>query len=118
MRGALLALAAVAALALLGVGPATGSPARAPSLSLVTLAPLELRGAHFVPRERIEVTLSVGRVRREREVRASGSGSFRVRFDPFLAVDVCRGALVVTARGSEGSRAVYRRACRPPDPVP
>ena len=118
MRAGLLGLAVLLAAALIAASPSPASRADGPSLTLVRLVPLELRGARFVARERVRVALSVGRVHRSREVRASSTGSFRVRFDPFLAVDVCRGALVVTARGSEGSRAVYRRACRPPHPLP
>ena len=89
----------------------------APALKLVRTAPLELRGTGFRARDRIDIVLSIGELRRVRRVTASADGSFRIRFDPFLALDVCRGNLAVTATGSGGEKAVYRRRCRPPDPA-
>ena len=89
----------------------------APALKLVRATPLELRGTRFQPGDSVDVTLSVGETRRVRRVTASADGSFRVRFDPFLVLDVCRGSVVVTATGSGGEKAAYRRQCRPPDPA-
>lgn len=80
--------------------------------------PLELRGAHFSPGERVTVTLQLRQLRRARAVSASAAGSFTVRFDPLIAVDPCRGVLVVTAAGSTGTRATYKRICRPPSEAP
>ncbi|MGH3103535.1 MAG: hypothetical protein ACRDN6_05500 [Gaiellaceae bacterium] len=108
-----LALAAlIAATLALGAG-ANAQPAA--SLRPVSLAPLTVRGTGFVPSERVRVTLAVGRRSTHvRSVKAGSDGRFTVAFDLLLAVDPCRGTLVVTATGSRGSRAAYTKVCRPP----
>jgi hypothetical protein len=95
-----------------------GAGSRSPALRLVRITPLTVAGARFLPRERVAVTVTVGRQQRIRRVRADRAGAFRVAFDPLLAVDVCTGKVIVTARGSAGSRAVLTHRCRPPDPRP
>ena len=117
MRLILVGGALIAAASVLAVATRGGSPARSPTLTLVRVVPLELRGTRFLAGERVRVTLAVARTRRAREVRADDAGSFTVRFDPFLVLDVCRGQVVVTATGSRSGTAVYRRQCRPPDPA-
>jgi hypothetical protein len=113
----LLALLGWLVLTPLGATAVDRGEAPRPALTLLRQAPLELRGSEFSPGERVRVSLSARPVHESRDVVASASGTFRVRFDPLLAVEFCRGTLVVTAVGADGSRAIYERACRTPDPV-
>jgi hypothetical protein len=106
-------LLAVAVLSWAGAALASTGP----KLSIRGLAPLTVAGERFAARERVTVTVRVaGRRVARRAVTAGARGVFRVRFSPFLAVDPCRGSIVVTAAGTAGSRASVRRPCRPPDP--
>jgi hypothetical protein len=99
---------------------ATATAAQGPSPKLaVSLAPLTVRGSEFAPRERVRVEVAVGRrPALRRHVRAARDGRFTLRFDVLLAVDPCEGAFVVTASGDRGSRATYRKQCRPPSRRP
>jgi hypothetical protein len=109
----LLLLAVLAAVLAL---PAWGRDgARAPALRIVDRTPLTVAGTGFAPREEVRLTLRTGRARGfARAARADAAGAFRVAFDVLVAVEPCRGALVVTATGARGSRATVRRGCRPP----
>jgi hypothetical protein len=109
-------IAFVACLVLvLGAAPAEGSADRAPSLRLVDLVPVTFRGAGFARLEQVRVALSRNGRTTVRRARSSTSGTFRVSFG-LLALDPCRGAIVVRATGGLGSRATYRRACHAPRP--
>ena len=91
----------------------------APTLRLVKLAPLTLRGSHFQAGERVRVTLTFRRIRMVRTLRADAAGRFTYRYVTLLALEPCRSTLVVTAFGTaSGLRAAYKRRCRPPDPLP
>jgi hypothetical protein len=107
-------VAAIAA-AILVSGGAEASSGDA-GVQFVRLAPPTVRGTGFQPDERVVVTLFVSDRPHVRRGRTSGAGVFTVRFSPFIAVDPCRGALRVVARGSLGTTASLRRACRPPHP--
>ena len=101
-----LIIAIALSLALFGSAAAGGGESGGkPTLKLVRGAPLTLRGAKFVSGERVRVSASSERTS-TRRVSASGSGLFVVRF-PF-GYDRCNG-LLVTAVGSEGSRATLKR---------
>jgi hypothetical protein len=117
MQRSLVIVAVVAAGCGAGAAGGPPPPPAAPALKLVRAAPLEFRGTGFRAGDRVGVVVSVAQIRRVRRVTAAADGSFRVRFDPFLALDVCRGSVVVTATGSRGEKAIYRRQCRPPDPA-
>jgi hypothetical protein len=89
------------------------------ALRVVDSTPLTVAGSGFVGRERVSLRLRVGHRRPAvRSVRATQGGSFRVAFGPLLAVDPCEGAVVITATGSRGSTASWKRACRPPSTRP
>ena len=117
MRVRLLAIALLAAALAL---PAWGRDAgRAPALRIVDRTPLTVSGTGFGAREEVRLTLRTGRARAfARSTRADAAGAFRAAFGVLVAVEPCRGALVVTATGSRGSRATVRRSCRPPSVRP
>jgi hypothetical protein len=97
--------AAALSLAVFGSAASGGESGGKPALKLVRGAPLTLRGTRFVSGERVRVSASSGRTS-TRRVNANGSGLFVVRF-PF-GYDRCNG-LLVTAVGSDGSRATLKR---------
>jgi len=99
----------------LGAAPAEGSADRAPSLRLVDVFPITFRGAGFARLEQVRVALTRNGRTTARRVRTSRAGTFRVSFG-LIAIDPCRGAIVVRATGALGSRATYRRACHAPRP--
>jgi hypothetical protein len=110
MRALLLVLALVVAAAA-AVEASAGLERRA-TLRLVDVAPVTFRGSAFAPREGVRVVLVRQSRRFVRNAQANGRGTFRVRFG-LVALDVCRGAVTVSAAGDRGSRATYRRPCRP-----
>ena len=102
------------ALALLG-STAIGSESRKKAtLRLFDSAPLTLRGANFLPSERVRVTVTGGELRRTKQVTATRAGVFVVRFD--AAYDRCSGffARAVGARGSEAALKLPQPACPHP----
>lgn len=102
-----LAVAALC-LGLLGGGAAAngeGAIAK-PRLRAASLIPLVLEGRQFVPGERIVLTVDTLDSESKRNVRASRTGTFLIRF-PEIAVDRCNG-LLAFARGSRGSRAGFK----------
>ena len=94
----------------LGAASAKGSADRAPSLRLVDVSPVTFRGAGFARLERVRVALTRNGRTTARRTRSSRAGTFPVSYG-LLALDPCRGAIVVSAIGGLGSRATYRRAC-------
>jgi hypothetical protein len=91
--------------------------ANAPTLRIRAIAPLTVAGSRFVVRERVTLTLRVaGRRVARRAVTAGSRGAFRAGFSTLVAVDPCRGSIVISAVGAAGSRASARRPCLPPDP--
>jgi hypothetical protein len=106
---ALLALVAVTGLAAAGLAQ-TSAP---PSLRPVKLSPLQLKGVNFKAGERVHLTLRVGRASMAREERATRTGVFMVDFG-LVAIEPCAGSdLLVRAVGNRGSRASYKRPCKP-----
>jgi hypothetical protein len=107
----------LALLLLFALGACTASAAvAAPRLRVTSLTPLTIRGSGFRDHERITVVVRTAASRVQRRLVADGSGAFRVRFTPYLAVDPCRGSIRVVATGRAGSRATAKRECRPADP--
>ena len=87
--------------ALLG-SAAVGSDSREKAtLKLAGGAPLTLRGADFLAKEPIRITLS-GKVTRTKQVTASSAGGFVVRFP--ATFDRC-STTIARAVGAKGSRA-------------
>lgn len=75
-----------------------------PMLVPVVTAPLEVRGSHFAPRERVRVRVTVGDEHYSRRARAGRGGSFTIAF---ADVDGCDGVTGV-ATGSRGSHASFQ----------
>jgi hypothetical protein len=115
-RGLFLAVVALLFCALYAAGQAASA---VPSLRLVEFAPLTLRGSGFSTGERVRVSIAVRRFHEARTLRTDGSGRFIFRYGTLVALDPCRGTIVVTAVGaSSGRKATWKRECRPPDPLP
>jgi hypothetical protein len=107
-----------AALVVSAWGPGRAEGTR-PTLRVVDRVPLTVVGTGFAAKEDVRLTLRAGVARpASRSARADGDGRFRAAFRALLAVEPCRGALVITAAGSQGSRASWKRACRPPSTSP
>ncbi len=84
--------------------PAGAAPEREaakPRLLLARGAPLVLRGVHFIPEERVRVTVRTER-RLSKTVTAGATGTFVVRFA--TSYDRCLG-LAAVGVGDRGSRA-------------
>jgi hypothetical protein len=99
-------LAVIVALSLVLLGSAAGegeSRGKA-TLKLTRGVPLTLRGAHFLPNERVRVTVS-SELKRTKLLSANASGGFVVSFQD--AFDRCNGLLAL-ATGARGSRAVLK----------
>lgn len=94
-------------------GPNLPTAGKKPALTVGKLFPLTIRGAQFRARERVTVTVAGERTSRKR-VQANRSGRFAVSFT--IRLPRC-GAVLVRARGTQGSRASYevpRPDCRRP----
>jgi hypothetical protein len=68
--------------------------------------PFVVRGQHFVPGERVAVTISAGQKRTKRTV-ANSQGGFVVRFR--MTFDRCSAGFIALAVGNRGSRATVKR---------
>jgi hypothetical protein len=84
-----------------GTGSGATNQAR-PLLGVADTSPFEIRGAGFVPGERVQVLLAVGGSQLWQSAVASPAGVFRVAFRASLGP--C-GRFTVQAFGSRGSRA-------------
>ncbi len=94
---------ATLAFTLLPSGAAAGEAAQErPTLRVTAGAMLVVRGTHFLPGERVKVSVAGDR-RLTRGATALGSGSFAVRFRS--SFDRCNSRLTVLAVGDRGSRA-------------
>ncbi|MGZ4440027.1 MAG: hypothetical protein ACXVZN_06615 [Gaiellaceae bacterium] len=94
------------ALPLLAAIACGAAAAASPRLRIVDRSPLALSGSGFGARERVSVTVSVGGKGDHAALRATGKGTFLVRF-PALVYDRCHGALKVVAVGARGHRAGF-----------
>ena len=103
---------AMAAFALATSGAAAGATTQ-PSLRPTQLGAPAFVGERFAPLDLVKVTLTMGGRTFTRTVRASRTGAFTVRFD-LVAVEPCRGAVLVTAVDAAGATVRWKRLCRPP----
>lgn len=109
---------AILALGTVLVTAAWGNGSR-PELRVVRDTPLTVAGSGFAAGERVRLTLRTGRARAfVRNAQAGSEGRFRTAFPLLVALDPCRGTIVVTATGSRGGTATWKRACRPPSTRP
>lgn len=107
---------ALIAVALATLPEASGTAPARPVLRLVDSAPVVLRGSHFLPRERVLVRLTVGELKRAKNVRATAAGRFSAVFSS-VSYDRCAAHLSAVATGRGGSRASLKLpqpACPPP----
>jgi hypothetical protein len=99
----LLTLVPAGAAAEQATSQATAQRAR---LFVGTGAQLAVRGAQFVPGERVTVTVSMRQKRMKRTV-ANGQGAFIVRFR--MSLPRCSSGFIARAVGNRGSRAMAKR---------
>jgi hypothetical protein len=104
IRAVTRSLAAAVLAGCLAAAPAAGGRASDATVQFVGFSPLEVRGQHFAPGERVEATLRGNGLLRVRVVHASARGRFVVGFGSARKYR-CRGALTVTAVGAGGERA-------------
>jgi hypothetical protein len=91
----------------------TDSSKPKPSLAFVSLQPLTVHGRHFVPRERVRVTFTMGKAAGHvRFVRASAVGTFSASPPAGVGYDRCTTTLVVNAVGGRGDKALLKRPPR------
>jgi hypothetical protein len=112
--GLVVALVLGLALALLGSTAIGGESRKKATLRLSSTAPLTLRGANFLPSERVRITVTSGELRRTKQVTASRAGVFVARFD--AVYDRCSGVIAraVGAQGSQASLKLPLPACPAP----
>jgi hypothetical protein len=97
------------------VGSGAGGTLQArPTVGITGTSPFEIRGAGFVPRERVQVLLAVGGRQLSKSTVASQAGIFSVAFQASLGR--C-GRFVVQAFGAQGSRARVLQRRQLPDCV-
>ena len=94
--------------ALVLVPAASAASSTAPGVRFLGLIPAKVRGSHFVPGERVKVTLSAGKTTRVRTIRVATGGEFTVDFGTLAETDRCSGSVAVTAAGAKGDRAFYK----------
>jgi hypothetical protein len=111
----LVAVTALCATALVGVGPTAGAAAP-PKLRLVWTQPLVVRGESFVPHERVVVTALTPTGPKRVVVRATVSGRLGATFR--LPSQPCGKAFAIRATGGLGSRAVLAVPSSPCVPPP
>jgi hypothetical protein len=92
-------------LSILAASFAVAATASGPSVRLVDRAPLTLRGAGFVPGERLTVTISA-HGQRTRHPDATSTGRFTVALQG-VSLGACE-VLVVRVAGAAGDRAALR----------
>lgn len=103
----LAALAALVAAATAVLAPSAGADVQAarPTLDVVSVEPLRVRGERFKSRERAVVTAWVAGRKAVVWARAGRRGAFVVTLPPFLTAGRCVASVRVAAVGSRGSRA-------------
>jgi hypothetical protein len=103
-----------AIVALLAASAAAG--ATHPTLRVVRMNPLVVRGSSFHPSERVRVTLRFRTTIRMRSTRTSRTGTFSVDLGAVAGYDPCNDSLAVSAMGATGDRAAVKipqRMCPP-----
>ena len=99
---------AAAAVALTITAPLAGAAAAtAPSLRIMSNAPLTLRGTGFRPQEAVQITITNGSHVWRRATRAGLGGGFVSRWSS-VTLNYCASPLVISARGAKTGM-VYAR---------
>jgi hypothetical protein len=104
------------ALAATTVPLASAGATQRAKVRIVSVNPVKASGRGFHARERVRLTVRTATARRFVRLRASTSGSFTAAVTGLGHFDPCLGPLIVTATGSQGSRAtakVPQRECAP-----
>ena len=101
-------LALVGALALAAAAAAAAFAVRTPSVRFTSLTPVAVRGAQFVPGERVQVTVFAGKAKLVRSPLASAKGGFTVILGSLATKDRCSGSIAIIAVGKRGDRATYK----------
>ncbi len=99
---------AAAALALAVTGVAGSAVSVPPTVRFAALIPVKVRGLHFIPSERVVVSVLAGKTKIERTVRTTTRGGFLVDFGVIRASDRCSGFMSITATGRRGDHAFYK----------
>jgi hypothetical protein len=103
-----------AACCLAAAAAAGAAPSARPSLRLVDIDPVTLRGAGFAPGERVRLTFHGRTVTLTRSAKTTAAGTFTARFAEVTDRERCDVVLKATAAGTTGDRASARfpaRAC-------
>jgi hypothetical protein len=104
---------------LLACGIAATASARVPpSLHITDMRPVQVRGSHFRPLERVRVTVVIDNTRHLRIVRSTRVGAFVATFAATVTFDPCTSSLAAYATGARGDKAtmtVAQRLCPPPE---
>ena len=79
-----------------------------PLIRFAKLAPLQVKGTRFKPRERVRIMVSVDGAGRVKHARASAAGRFAVTFRGVQSVDRCNSDVWARATGRRGSRATAK----------
>jgi hypothetical protein len=107
-------IGAVLVIALTVAAAATATTGR-PELRLVTMQPFVVKGTHFLPHERVRVTITAAGVGRTGRTRTNAAGAFTISFD-VPPLGRCAGVFG-RAVGTRGSVATLKRpplpACMP-----
>jgi hypothetical protein len=114
-RGLRLLVAAWAA-SIAGSSLAAAVPTTRPSIRIVSMAPLTVRGTHFAARERVRVTFRTSVDAPVVTVRATAAGTFTTATPVGLTYDRCSTPLFVSAAGASGDHVVLKvplRLCPP-----
>lgn len=104
------------ALAALGVPAALAGVAAGPAIHPLKTSPLQARGIHFKPHERVRVRVESPTITATRRIVVGAAGSFTVTFAG-VAVDRCLG-YSLNASGSFGDRATWAMKLPPPGCAP
>ena len=105
-----------ASLVLTAAAGAAASSQSRPTLRITAGAPLTLRGAGFVARERVMVRVTTDRLRAVKRLRASATGGFTVRFDGVAVYPCTITSAVAVAVASGRSAAVKMPPAQCPQP--
>lgn len=103
MSGVIALLAAV----LIALGSAPAATAREPQVRLAGVDPIAVRGAGFIPRERVAVTVRTTAATMRLRLTSSKTGRFVARFGRSLPAGTC-GEVAIRAVGARGDQAAWK----------
>jgi hypothetical protein len=107
-------LAVLLALAAVVAAPLATATSLAPTVRIVSVAPLKVSGSHFKAHERLKVKALVKGTMLTRATRASAAGAFTVILTDAQSLNACAGGFtisVVTGTGSTISVKIPPRMC-------